>query len=202
MNTPVEKDVRHIQRKIDKKNKIKVPKVFPLILVHCLICIIISIAIFILSRTVFSMTARIIAHISLTVVIMAGFVVRDILVYLTAKRKKNQLRKEINEDIVAVNTKIDKYNKNHVKKEIENRDNKIMNFEKKRVENFNYPLEFALDRLSSLQKQYSIFDDMGTVNYSLQFYPYPEDYEEKKQEYYGEYKEEKTKKWTYLFDDL
>ena len=134
----------------------------------------------------------ILPYIGVVLLMVAVCLGRDVIRYKKVMGKKTKLKNEINTEISDINVKIDDYNKNCIEKERENWSDKIKNFETKRVENFNYPLEFALEKLSTMNKQHDVFYGGKNVNYSLQYYPYPEDYEIKKEEYYKAKNEKQT----------
>lgn len=87
------------------------------------------------------------------------------------KLNKQTLINEINNFIDAKNIEN--------RKEIEQWENKIKNYENKRLENFNYLLEIALEKLSIAESELENYN----INYRLQFNDYPSDYDKKKNEY-------------------
>lgn len=126
-----------------------------------------------------------------------GFIVgmlTMLLVNATTKTnlKRNEKRKE---KINSINAEIEEYNQK-IRKESEEWENKIKNFEKRRMEKFNYSLEIALDRLSVTQlllaKDKYDMEYYQKLNYTLKFNKYPEDWEKKKQEYYDAKNKEKA----------
>lgn len=110
--------------------------------------------------------------------------------------KANLKEKEKRKDkINSINTEIEECNQK-IRKESEEWENKIKNFEKRRMEKFNYSLEIALDRLSIAQNllardKYDI-EYYQKLDYTLKFNKYPEDWEKKKQEYYDKKNREKA----------
>lgn len=104
--------------------------------------------------------------------------------------------------IDSLNAEIEELNNSRGLKEWENR---IKNFEQKRLQNFNYLLEFELEEFGELVTELYNLPDV-----KLRFNSYPTDYEQKKKEYYekmeNEIKEkERTKaveNGTDIFEDL
>lgn len=78
-------------------------------------------------------------------------------------------------------------------------ENKIKNYEQKRLQNFNFLLEIALEKLGVAISELN----QEKINFMLQFYKYPNEYEEKKKEYFNKLNTNKAKKdGTEIFLDL
>lgn len=100
--------------------------------------------------------------------------------------------------INEINSFIDNRNVEN-RKEMEQWESKIKNYEQKRLKNFNLLLEIALEKLSIAESELEEYD----INYRLQFNDYPSDYEEKKKEYFNKINSSKAKKdGTEVFLDL
>lgn len=107
-------------------------------------------------------------------------------------------KREMYQKIEIVNNEIKKYNEQS-NKEIQKWENKIKNYEQKRLKNFNLLLEIALEKLSIAESELEEYD----INYRLQFNDYPSDYEEKKKDYFNKINANKAKKdGTEVFLDL
>lgn len=117
-----------------------------------------------------------------------------------SKKAKKKLERQIKENIQPINSEIEKYN-NSIKEKRKEWENKIRNFEKKRIDNFNYLLEIALDKLSV--ETAILFQEENKIDYRLQFNQYPSDWEEKRKEFYNNLNKEKAiKDGTEIFEDL
>lgn len=103
------------------------------------------------------------------------------------KKELKEIESSLHEQIPAVNSEIIEYNK-EVKEENSERENKIRNFEKKRIENFNYELEIALEMLAMQNVLLAVdieeLEYYNSFDYSLQFNEYPKDWQEKREQYY------------------
>ena len=123
-------------------------------------------------------------------------IIVDIIIYKKILRDNPALDKE--EITKEINVLIEKQNKEN-RKEMQEWENKIKNYEQKRLQNFNFLLEIALEKLgvaiSELNKE--------KINFMLQFHKYPNEYEEKKKEYFNKQNTNKAKKdGTEIFLDL
>ena len=107
------------------------------------------------------------------------------------KFDKVQVVKEVNAIIKNTN--------NENGKEMREWENKIKKYEEKRLKNFNYLFEIALEKLSQAESEL----EERKINYMLQFNKYPSDYEEKKKDYFNKQNTNKAKKdGTEIFLDL
>lgn len=75
------------------------------------------------------------------------------------------------------------------RKEMEQWENKIKNYENKRLKNFNYLLEIALEKLSNAESELEQYN----INYKLRYNEYPSDYNKKKNEYLKKQKSNKAR---------
>lgn len=125
-----------------------------------------------------------------------GIIVATIKIYKKLLRNNPAFDKE--KITKEINVLIEKQNKEN-RKEMQEWENKIKNYEQKRLQNFNFLLEIALEKLgvaiSELNKE--------KINFMLQFHKYPNEYEEKKKEYFNKQNTNKAKKdGTEIFLDL
>lgn len=132
----------------------------------------------------------------LSLIICLVIVVVDVKIYRKQLTEKPAFDKE--KITKEINVLIEKQNKENIK-EMQEWENKIKNYEKKRLQDFNFLLEIALEKLgvaiSELNEE--------KINFMLQFYKYPNEYEEKKKEYFNKQNTNKAKKdGTEIFLDL
>ena len=124
--------------------------------------------------------------------------------------KLNKGNKEFEDTIVKINEKIDTLNKkideenqelfNKYIIEKEKWENKIKNFEERRIKNFDYPLELALENLSELEIKFGYSDK---ARYTLRYNDYPKDYAQFKEDFYRQASELKAKEsGTEIFENL
>ena len=123
-----------------------------------------------------------------------------------SKKSKKKLELQTKENIQSINLEIKKHNQK-IKEDNAKWEEKVRNFEKRRIENFNYPLEIALDQLT-LQEilcatNSSELEYLKQLNFNLQFNEYPRDWEMKRKQYYDNKSKEKAKaEGTEIFEDL
>lgn len=96
-------------------------------------------------------------------------------------KHRKEKEKEIIEKIDTINKEIEEYNKNlnpidNVKEE------KIKKLEQRRLKDFNYLLEFNLEKLGEILSKIDLNEKIK-YNFKLRYNPYPSDYESKKEEY-------------------
>lgn len=124
--------------------------------------------------------------------------------------KINNTNKEIKDTIIQINEKIDTLNKkideenkelfNKYLIEVEKWENKIKNFEERRIKNFDYPLELALENFSELEIKFGYSDK---ARYTLRYNDYPKDYAQYKEDFYRQASELKAKEsGTEIFENL
>ena len=101
-------------------------------------------------------------------------------IFFYRKEVKNNPKLDSKKIVSEVNNYIDKKNIEN-RKEVTEWENKIKNYENKRLNNFNYLLEIALEELSIAESELMQSD----INYKLQFNDYPSDYIKKKNEYFN-----------------
>lgn len=108
-------------------------------------------------------------------------------------RSKEEAKKKIKN----LNLEIEQYN-NKISQEFIPWENKIKNFEKKRLDDFNYKFEFAIDEAVPIMSE--IWSD---VDFRLHFNQYPADYEEKKKAYFREIRRKQAEEdGIEIFEDL
>ena len=122
------------------------------------------------------------------------------LIVLTSKPSKKKIKEEKIKKIPEINLEIEKYNTT-IKEKISNWENKIKKYEDRRLSNFNYSLEFALDFYSKLSLNMDDNENKKQNNFRLQFNNYPDDWEEKLADFYNSL-ENKIDDGTEIFDDL
>lgn len=140
------------------------------------------------------------------------FVFELLLVPFMVKSSKQALertKKTRIDTINSLNAEIEKINNS---KGLQEWENKIKNFEKKRLEKFNYKLEIALCQLciyetfiesQSVHNAGLSLDNAKIMNYELQFNPYPKDFKQKKEEFWKEKREKKAEEnGTEIFENL
>lgn len=110
---------------------------------------------------------------------------------------------QINKKIDILNEKIEEENKELFNKyliEKEKWENKIKNFEERRLKNFDYPLELALEKFSELEINFGYSSE---ARYILRYNDYPEDYTQFKEDFYRQASELKAKEsGTEIFENL
>lgn len=136
------------------------------------------------------------------ILILISLVIALIISIIMTKKYKKGLKDNPKLDkqrmLNEINNFIDNKNAEN-RKEMEQWENKIKNYEQKRLKNFNLLLEIALEKLSMAESELEEYD----INYRLQFNDYPSDYEEKKKEYFNKINASKAKKdGTEVFLDL
>lgn len=125
-----------------------------------------------------------------------GIIVATIKIYKKLLRNNPAFDKE--KITKEINVLIEKQNKEN-RKEMQEWENKIKNYEQKRLQNFNFLLEIALEELGVAISELN----QEKINFMLQFYKYPNEYEEKKKEYFNKQNTNKAKKdGTEIFLDL
>ena len=136
------------------------------------------------------------------ILILISLIIALIISIIMIKKYKKGLKDNPKLDkqrmINEINSFIDNTNVEN-RKEMEQWESKIKNYEQKRLKNFNLLLEIALEKLSIAESELEEYD----INYRLQFNDYPSDYEEKKKEYFNKINSSKAKKdGTEVFLDL
>lgn len=119
-----------------------------------------------------------------------GMFIIPISVSLYKKDIENNPKLDTKKIISDVNNYIDKKNIEN-RKELTEWENKIKNYENKRLNNFNYLLEIALEKLSIADSEF----EEDEINYKLQFHDYPSNYDKKKNEYLNKKNLDKAKNY-------
>lgn len=208
----IQEKLQNINNQIIKRNRakreIKSINSTPKLLIGMLSCVFILTTIILIS-----------ASVEFKYLLYTGFYIflTGLLIYWISKPFNNKrllkFQKELKavesslyEQIPAVNSEIIEYNK-EVKEENSERENKIRNFEKKRIENFNYELEIALEMLAMQNVLLAVdieeLEYYNSFDYSLQFNEYPKDWQEKREQYYKNKRQAKAaQEGTEIFLDL
>lgn len=123
-----------------------------------------------------------------------------------SKKEKMMIEQKIKENIKVINIEIEKYNQD-IKNDNAEWEDKIRKFESRRLENFSFPLELALERLTFAKMLSATtveeLDYIKQFKFTLQFNEYPKDWETKRKQYYDSQNKERAKEeGTEIFEDL